>query len=77
MARILNFLGIKWEYESKRFYFKESIDGVASYQPDFYLSEFDKWIEVKGWMDEKSKTRLRLFEEQYPEEYAKLLLIDE
>lgn len=77
IARVLNYLQINWQYELRRFYFEDSVDGVLSYQPDFYLPEFDMWIEVKGWMDEKSKTRLKLFKEQYPEEYNKLMLIDQ
>lgn len=77
VVRILNNLGVKWEYECKRFIFTENDTGVDSYQPDFYLSELDKWIEVKGWMDEKSKLRLKLFAEQYPEENNKLIVIDQ
>lgn len=77
IARVLNHLQINWQYELKRFYFENSVEGVLSYQPDFYLPEFDMWVEVKGWMDEKSKTRLKLFKEQYPEEYNKLMLIDQ
>lgn len=77
VARILNCKNIKWKYEIKRFFFEEIVDGVASYQPDFYLPEYDKWIEVKGWMDQKSKVRLKLFQEQFPDEYNKLILIDE
>lgn len=77
VARILDYENIEWEYEPKRFFFEEEVDGVASYQPDFYLPQFNKWIEVKGWMDEKSKTRLRLFAEQYPEENKNLILIDQ
>lgn len=76
IARILDYENIEWQYECNRFYFKEDIDGVISYQPDFYLPQFHKWIEVKGWMDDKSKTRLSLFEKQYPEEYKNLILID-
>ena len=47
-----------------------------SYQPDFYLPDFDKWIEVKGWMDEKSKIRLTRFAKEFSEENDKLILID-
>lgn len=77
IARILDYEDIEWEYECKRFFFNEEVDGVLSYQPDFYLPQFNKWIEVKGWMDEKSKTRLKLFEEQYPNESKNLILIDQ
>ena len=77
MARVLNYLHIKWEYEYKRFDFQEETEDVLSYQPDFYLSDYDKWIEVKGWMDGKSKKRLELFKKYYPEQYKNLYLIDE
>ena len=77
VARILNHLNIKWEYEPKRFFFIGENLEVLSYQPDFYLPEFDKWIEVKGWWDKNSKERLRLFAEQYSEENKNLIVIDE
>ena len=31
------------------------------YLPDFYVSSLDLWIEVKGWMDPKSRLQIRLF----------------
>lgn len=75
-ARILNHLDIEWVYEPKRYYFKNKINKVSSYLPDFYLPQFDIWIEIKGWMNEKSRIKLELFEEEYPEEYKKLILIE-
>lgn len=78
VARILNHLNIEWEYEIKRFVFESDNElGVDSYQPDFYLSKLNIWIEVKGWLDEKSKIRLKLFREYYPEEYDNLIFIDQ
>lgn len=77
VARILNYLKIEWIYEFKRFYFENGDDGVMSYLPDFYLPQFDVWIEVKGWMDDMSKTRLKKFKDEYPEESEKLMLICE
>lgn len=77
IARYYNFIGVKWEFEPKTFVFKNISRGSVSYTPDFYLPEEDKWIEVKGWMDGKSKTKLKRFEKQYPEEYKKLVLITE
>lgn len=77
IARYYNYLGVKWEYEPKTFIFKNITRGSVSYTPDFYLPEEDKWIEVKGWMDGKSKTKLKRFKNQYPEEYSKLVLIQE
>lgn len=77
IARYYNYLGIKWEYEPKTFIFQNITRGSVSYTPDFYLPDEDKWIEVKGWMDSKSKTKLKRFEKQYPEEYKKLQIIQQ
>lgn len=77
IARYYNFLGVKWEYEPKTFIFENIRRGSVSYTPDFYLVEEDKWIEVKGWMDKKSKTKLNRFKKYYPDEYKKLVLIQE
>jgi len=75
IARYYNYLGIEWEFEPKTFVFENIKRGSVSYTPDFYLPKEDKWVEVKGWMDSKSKTKLKRFEKQYPEEYKKLQLI--
>jgi len=49
---------IEWQYEPKRFWFNE-----FTYLPDFYLPKIDLWIEVKGWMDERSKLQIEKFKE--------------
>lgn len=77
IARLFNHLGFSWEYEATRFKYDDLGDGVLSYCPDFYIPEIDSWVEVKGWMDEKSVLRLKKFREVYPEQYSKLLLVDE
>lgn len=77
IARYYNFTNIKWQFEPKIFVFDKIKKGSVSYTPDFYLPELDKWIEVKGWMDNKSKTKLKRFEKYYPEEYKKLELIND
>ena len=74
-ARFLNFMKVKWEYEPKTFIFENIKRGSVSYTPDFYLPDEDKWVEIKGWMDAKSKTKLKRFEKYFPEEYKKLELI--
>lgn len=58
LAELLTELEIEFEYEPKRFYYRAEKE---SYLPDFYLTELDCWIEVKGWMDERSKKRIKLF----------------
>jgi len=61
--------GIKWEYESKTFDL-----GDTTYTPDFYLSEFDLWIEVKGYWRDDAKKKYSLFKRKYPQSKIKLLM---
>lgn len=62
LAEILTDLGIKFDYEPERFYFRAEKE---SYLPDFYLPEFNCWIEVKGYMDKRSERRVKLFKKYY------------
>lgn len=74
-ARYFNLLGYEWEYEPKDFYFEGIRRGCVSYTPDFYIKTTDQWIEMKGWFDEKSITKLNRFKKYYPNEFVKLALI--
>jgi len=52
---------VKWEFEVDTFWFDKIKRGVRSYKPDFKVYENNGQIcyhEVKGWMDDKSKTKL-------------------
>jgi hypothetical protein len=64
MIKLLSDLGIRYEYEPKRFYFKSEKE---SYLPDFYLPDYKVFIEVKGWYDERSQRRTKLFLKEYPQ----------
>jgi hypothetical protein len=64
IAEMLIDLGINFEYEPKRFYFRAERD---SYLPDFYLTDYDCWIECKGYMDKRSEKRVKLFRKYHPE----------
>jgi hypothetical protein len=67
-----------WEYEVDTFWFENIKRGVRSYTPDFKIFYPDKrmeYHEVKGWMDAKSKTKLKRMAKYYPE--TKIILIDE
>ena len=67
-----------WEYEPKVFEFTAIKRGTRSYTPDSKVTNLDgsvEWHEVKGWMDAKSKTRIKRFRKYFPEE--KLVIIDE
>lgn len=75
-ARYLNFQVrrgdvLRWEYEPQTFEFKSIKRGTRTYTPDFkvYMPAGGyEWHEVKGWMDPKSKTRLKRMKLYYPEE---------
>jgi len=73
IARWLNFNGVKWEFEPTTFWFEKIRRGVRSYTPDFYLTEEDRYIEVKGWMDAKSKTKLKRMAKYHPKVNIELL----
>lgn len=81
-ARYLNWLISKgeidgWEYEPETFWFEKIKRGVRSYKPDFRISEKGKtyFVEVKGWMDTKSKTKLQRMKRYHPT--VEVRLVDE
>ena len=61
-AKVLDRRGWAWEYEARRFDL-----GTCTYAPDFFVPETGAFWEIKGWFNERSKERVRLFREQYPE----------
>jgi hypothetical protein len=73
-ARYLNFLKshgkIKaWRYEAVVFRFGKLYRGCTTYTPDFEVTMPDGRVvfhEVKGWMDNKSKTKLRRMKKYHP-----------
>ena len=71
-ARYLNFMGIEWAYEPDTFIFEAIKRGTRSYTPDFYIPSEDKRIEIKGYLDQKGRTKIKRLKKYYPEEFAKL-----
>lgn len=55
-AKLLTFSGYKWRYEFTKFFFDNT-----SYTPDFYIPEWDLYIEIKGWYSNKNKRKMRRF----------------
>lgn len=74
-ARYLNYINVEWDFEPKTFIFEQIKRGTRSYTPDFYLTEEDRWIEVKGWFSSKDKTKLKRFKKYYPKEFKKITLV--
>lgn len=56
----LDLSGIKWLYESKTFDL-----GNTTYTPDFYLPEFNCYIEIKGYWRDDAKKKFSLFRRKY------------
>ena len=75
IARYFNYLKIPWIYEQYEFEFKTIKRGNRYYKPDFYLPRTDNLVEVKGFMNSASKTKLRRFKKYYPEEAKKLQFV--
>ena len=69
MARIYNLVGIKWLYAPKIF----NLD-KHTYRPDFYLPDFDTYVEVKNYLGSYSLERDQNFRKLYPNIKLELIL---
>lgn len=66
-----------WEYEAETFFFAAIKLGTRSYRPDFKVFNNNgsiEYHEVKGYMDAKSKTKLKRMKKYFPG--VKVELID-
>lgn len=75
-----------WEVKTAQFFERSHIDyryehrtfllgkGLGSYTPDFYLSELDEYVEVKGYWYSGQREKFNQFTEQYP--YIKISIWD-
>ncbi|MDP2211564.1 MAG: hypothetical protein Q8J63_07505 [Candidatus Aquicultor sp.] len=71
-ARILDFYGVKWEYEPRMFPIEWDKDGnvTQSFSPDFYLSDLDLYIELTTMSQKlvtKKNRKVRRLRELHPE----------
>jgi len=77
-ARLLDFYGVRWQYEPRTYTLRQSDDGriVEAFSPDFYLPELDLFIELttlkQGLVTDKHR-KLRRLRELHPEIQIKLL----
>ena len=77
-AQILDFYQIAWEYEPTTFPLDWDRHGVvlASFAPDFYLPEFDLYIELTTMSQKlvtKKNRKVRRLKELYPDVNIKIL----
>lgn len=76
-ARILDFYGIRWEYEPKSFPIEWNKKGnvVQSFTPDFYLPELNLFIELTTMSQKlvtKKNRKVRRLRELYPDINVKI-----
>lgn len=69
----LDKINIKWNRESTYFSYIDIEDNKRKYYPDFYLPDFNIYIEIKGYWTDKVKDKLKLVQEQ---NNFKLIIID-
>lgn len=80
-GRYLQFLKEKdwikdWQHEPQTFWFENIKRGVRSYLPDFKITRHDGthyWVEVKGYMDPKSSTKIKRFNKYYKDEELQII----
>lgn len=68
---------LEWEHEPETFWFEGIKRGCMSYLPDFRVTEKNGSVayhEVKGWMDDRSKTTIKRMAKYHPE--VTLIVID-
>lgn len=66
-----------FEHEPHVFWFEEIKRGIRCYLPDFKVIKNDDnhyWVEVKGYMDSASKTKINRFRKYYPNEVLIVVL---
>lgn len=77
MADLLDYYGIRWEYEPRTFVLETDADGniASGFTPDFYLPDFDSYLELTTLRPPTRKHRkLRKLRDLYPD--VKVCLLD-
>jgi hypothetical protein len=77
MSRILDFYGVRWEYEPHTFPILWNLDGnvVESFSPDFFLPDLELYLELttlRQKLVRKKNRKLRRLRELYPDLNIKL-----
>jgi hypoxanthine phosphoribosyltransferase len=77
-ARLLDFYGVRWEYEPRTFPLRHADDGriLEAFTPDFFLPDLGIYVELttlkQGLVTDKHR-KLRRMRELYPDAQVKLL----
>src|SRR5438477_8506394 len=78
IARLLDFYGVRWEYEPRSFPLQWDARQrpIQSFTPDFYLPDYDLFLEVttiKPNLANRKNRKIRRLRELYPDVNIKLL----
>lgn len=78
LARLLDFYGIRWQYEPRTFPLEHDRDGnvVEAFSPDFYLPDNDLYVELttmKQSLVTRKNRKVKRLRELYPEIKIRLL----
>ena len=81
-AHLLDFYALRWEYEPRSFAVEWDESGIPTkfFTPDFYLVDYDLYIEVttiKQKLITRKHQKLRKFHTLYPEVNIKLLNLND
>jgi hypoxanthine phosphoribosyltransferase len=77
-ARLLDFYGVRWQYEPRTFTLRQTDDGriIEAFSPDFFLPDVNLFIELttlkQGLVTDKHR-KLRRLRELHPDIQIKLL----
>ena len=76
-AKVLDWYGIRWDYEPRTFVLERDEEGrvVEAFSPDFYLPDQDLYLEVtvmKQSLVTRKNRKLRKLRELYPDVKIKL-----
>jgi len=76
-ARLLDFYGVRWEYEPRVFVLEQEAEGrpTRCFAPDFYLPDQDLYIELttlSARLTYRKTRKVRRLQELYPEVRIKL-----
>jgi hypoxanthine phosphoribosyltransferase len=80
IARLLDFYGLRWEYELRSFPLEWNKDGQPTrfFTPDFYLPDYDLYLEIttlRPSLTNRKNRKIRRLREIYPEINVKLLTL--
>jgi hypothetical protein len=78
LAKLLDFYGVRWEYEPQTFVLEWDAEGnpTMGFTPDFYLPAYDLFIEITTLSQKlvtKKNAKVRRLRELHPEIQVRIL----